>query len=307
MIGLATVGALSAPAAGLDWGGMVVDTVNELITSKGDVLVHDGLLLLTFIGLGKLFLLVARMLWRRMDSFGYASWHVSIHFSEILILLFQITLCSVALQHYMVPFPGTNLSLHQIPTALARGLVADFDTATTDQFLQYVVQAVTQTSKPNPLQILEIIIYLFILLDMGLLSAAMFVVSSFGFVGVGVYVVLGPLFIPLALTKHFYGWFWNWLQGLFSFAMYRVMATAVGYVWANVYIYFFVHGMGTDFSIANWIAQLPLVVMLTVAFVYCMFKIPAMTSALFSGAGAIGQSYVEAAGSAIRAAGACFA
>ncbi|MBV9082691.1 MAG: hypothetical protein JOZ62_08455 [Acidobacteriaceae bacterium] len=104
------------------------------------------------------------------------------------------------------------------------------------------------------------------------------------------------------MTKHFYSWFWNWLQGLFSFAMYRVMATVIGWVWANLYIYFFIHGVGDDFSIANWLALLPIVLMLTVAFVYSMFQIPRLTSALFAGAGSIGQSYVSAVGGGIRAA-----
>lgn len=87
-----------------------------------------------------------------------------------------------------------------------------------------------------------------------------------------------------------------------SFAMYRVLAAAIGWVWANVFISFFVHGVGTDYSIANWIALFPEVLMLSIGFVFSMFSIPWMTSSLFGGAGSIGQSYVSAMGSAVRTA-----
>lgn len=286
---------------GIDWLGLLVDQVNDLITANGGVLVHYGLVLLTWIALFKLLMLVIPMLLRRLDLLGHSGWHISIHFSEIFILLFQVALCSVALNHWMTPLVG-GLSLHQVPTAFAKSLTTEFNSAIFNQFIGYVTNTVTGLEQPGPVQLLDVFIYLGVLVDMGILSAVMFVIASFGFVGVGLYTVLGPLFIPLALTKHFYSWFWNWLQGLFSFAMYRVMATVIGWVWANVYIYFFVHGVGQDDSIANWIALLPMVVMLTVAFVYSMFQIPRLTSSLFSGAGSMGQSYLSALGSGIRAA-----
>ncbi|HET6206860.1 MAG TPA: type IV secretion system protein [Terracidiphilus sp.] len=285
---------------GIDWGSQIVDQVNALITANGGVLVHDGLLLLAWIGVFKLLLLVIPMLLRRLDLF-HGNWHTTVHFSEIFLLLFQIALAAFALNHWMVPLAG-GLSLHQVPTALARGLTNTFDTATIDQFVGYLRDTVTKLSQPNPWQVLDIAIYLYILIEMGVLAAAMFVVSSFGFIGVFQYTVLGPLFIPLALTKHFYSWFWRWLEGLFAFSMYRVMAAAIGWVWSNLFIYFFVHGVGTDYSLTNWLALLPVVFMLAVGFVYSMFKIPALTAALFSGAGSIGQSYVSAVSSGVRTA-----
>lgn len=286
---------------GINWLGLLVDQVNDLITSSGGVLVHYGLVLLAWIAILKLLMLVIPMLLRRLDLLGHSGWHISIHFSDIFVLLFQVAVCSVALNHWMTPFAG-GLSLHQVPTAFAKSLTTEFDNATFDQFIRYVSTTVTNLEQPGPLQMLDIFIYLGVLIDMGILSAVMFVIASFGFVGVGLYTVLGPLFIPLALTKHFYSWFWNWLQGLFAFSMYRVMAAVIGWVWANIYIYFFIHGVGQDYSIANWLALCPVVVMLTVAFVYSMFKIPALTSALFSGGGSIGQSYLSAVGGGIRAA-----
>lgn len=284
---------------GIDWGSQIVDQVNALITARGGVLVPDGLILVAYIFVIKTLLMIAREIWSRVGYQGYH--HPPVNWGEVLIFVFQAWLVVKALQFWMVPIAG-GLSLHQLPTALAGSITGTFDRATIDSFVGYVMGTIKNVQQPNPLQILDVLVYLYILLQMGILAAAMFVVSSFGFVGVGVYTVLGPLFIPLFLTRHFKAWGWNWLGGLFAFSMYRVMAAAIGWVWSNIMIFFFVHGVGTDYSIANWIVLAPIVVMLAFGFVYSMFKIPAMTSALFSGAGAIGQQYVNAIGSAARAA-----
>jgi hypothetical protein len=307
----ASIMALSASAIaapiGSDWGNRVVDAVNALVTTKGNVLEHDGLILLTWIGIFKLLMMIIPMLLRRLDILGHAGWHTTVHFSEILILLFQISLCSLVLHHYTEPFPGTSLSVHQVPTVLAKNLVTEFDAASIDQFMGYLTTAAQKLDTPSgPLAILEVTVYIFILSNLGLLAAGMFVITSFGYVGTGLMVVVGPLFIPLALTKRFYGWFWNWLQLIFAFAMYRVMATVIGWVWAQVYIGFFVNDLNIDhvtvIRIASCIAFLPVVIMLSLGFLFSMFCIPKITAMLFGGAGSIGQDYVAAGWSKLRAA-----
>jgi hypothetical protein len=302
LLSLAVLAALApaAPAAGIDWGGQVVAAVNNLVTARGDILVHDGLWLLTVIGVAKLLLLIAPALLRRLDMFH----HLHFNFSEIFILLFQIALCSVALHHYSVPFPGSSLSLHQIPTSIARNLVTEFDTAQLDTMNNYIQTTLTNVAKPGPLAILDCLIYVTIIGLMGLVSAGLFLITSFGFAGIGLFTVIGPLFIPLALTKYFYAWFWNWLQALVAFSMYRVMATVLGWVWSQVYIYFFVNGIGSDYSIGHWIVLLPVVIMLTVAFLFTMISIPKITASLFSGAGAIGQDFANSGMNVVRAAAA---
>jgi hypothetical protein len=292
--------ALPAPAAGIDWAGQIVNSVNTLVTSNGGILVHDGLWLLTVIGVAKLLLLIIPALLRKLDMFH----HMHFNFSEILILLFQISLCSIAIHHWVVPLAG-GLSLHQIPTTIAQSLVTEFDTAQMAQLNTYVQNTLANLVKPaSPLAFLDIAIYIMILGWMSLISLGMFLVTGFGFVGIGLFTVIGPLFIPLALTKHFYSWFWNWLQTLVAFSMYRVMATVVGWVWSQVYIYFFVNGVGSDYSIAHWIVLLPVVAMLTVTFLFSMLSIPVLTAILFSGAGSIGQNYVNAGMSIVRTAAA---
>lgn len=283
----------------MDWGNLLVDQVKTLITAQGTVLVPAGLILLTIICVSKLALMVARnMLTTAVDGMFSGGWHVAPHMSEVLIILLQLTLVTAVLNNYFV--------LSSLPMEGAKAIVGVFDQATIDNFLGYVSGAVQKMQKPNPIAILDIVVYLVILIDMGIISALMFLVTSLGFCFYGVFVVLGPLFIPCAMTRTFNFAFWGWLKGLLAFASYRVLAAAIGWVWSNMYIYFFVHGVGTDYSIGNWIALLPVMVTLTLGFAACMLAIPIISGMLFSGAGSVGQSYFSGAASAIRAAAAAF-
>lgn len=279
----------------MDWGNLIYEQAMGLVTAQATVLVPIGLKILGYVCLFRLLLMVSHMLLRHALD-GAGGWHTSIHFSDVLILLFQVAMVTLVLNNYQ--------ALTALPNALVRSVVQTFDQNVVDQFLGLVSDTVAHVQQPNPWQILDVIVYIYVLVEMGLMSAIMFVVTSFAFVGYGVFIVIGPIFIPLAVTRRFSSWFWRWLEVLAGFLMYRVVAAAVAFVWGNMFIQFFSHGVGQDFSIANWIALLPVVLMLTLAFWYAMFKIPAMAALLFSGAGAIGQSYVNAAGSVIRAAAA---
>ncbi|HEY7306353.1 MAG TPA: hypothetical protein VH601_19670 [Bryobacteraceae bacterium] len=177
---------------GIDWGSQIVDQVNALITANGGVLVHDGLLLLAWIAVFKLLLMVIPMLLRRLDLF-YGNWHTTVHFSEISLLLFQIALAAFALNHWMAPLAG-GLRLHQVPAALAKGL---------NEHLRYGHDRSACRLHPGyrdeaePAESVagsghrDLSLH-HILIEIGVLAAAMFVISSFGFIGVGLYTVLGP-------------------------------------------------------------------------------------------------------------------
>lgn len=178
----------------MDWGSQIVDQVNALVTAQGTVLVPVGLKLLAYICLFRLLLMVSHMLLRHALD-GAGGWHTSIHFSDIVILLFQVAICTLVLNNWG--------SLHTLPTDFAGSIVHVFDKASIDNFLGYLSGITQKLEQPNPLAILDVAIYIAILAEMGVLSGVMFVISSFGFIGWGVMVVLGPLAIPLSITRRF--------------------------------------------------------------------------------------------------------
>ena len=293
--------AQAPPANGYDWGNLVVQQVQALITAHGGVFVADGQRMVAFIGGG---LILWEFIKWGLGRFGF---HHYTHFPflEVAMLFVKMAFLSWLLYHYVIPFGGTNTSFHQLPMVVSKHMVLLLQTNTMDTFMAYIQNSTQIVNKPvNPLALLDNLIYINIIGITGLLGGITFFITGFGFVGTGLFTVLGPYFIPLWMFRggHAYTWAWNWFQGLIAFAFYRVMSNVIGYVLANVWIYFFVHGVGQDYSIGNWTVLLPVVYMLTLFFVAGMLLVPLLTASLFSGAGAIGQAAVVAVGGAVRSA-----
>ena len=104
---------------------------------------------------------------------------------------------------------------------------------------------------------------------------AVFLVISFGYVAVGVSVLLGPLFIPFFLVDELNWLFWGWLKSLVQYSFYPVVGAAYIYVFGKLLIKF-VDTTGPPYDGAK-IAYLfgPLVFMLA-AFTFGILKVPSL-------------------------------
>jgi hypothetical protein len=80
------------------------------------------------------------------------------------------------------------------------------------------------------MDILGCFIYVEVLLQMGLLDLALFVLNSVSFFFVGMLVVLGPPFLPLFLTKYASKWLFSWIDLMWSFSMLRATSACVTYL-----------------------------------------------------------------------------
>jgi hypothetical protein len=290
----------SAPvdAAGVDWGQVVVTSVNNLVGLSGGAFVHNGLVMVAVAGFCKVMYSIINTSWQMIDSFD--SFRVHFNSKEIGLVLFQMWLLTQVLNHWMVPFSGTGLSVHHIPMYITDGLVALLNQGQMNAFVGYLSTISQNMQHPNPLDLLGVATYLFILVNMGMLSAVTFVLTSFGYIGEAILIVVTPLFVWCALTKTFFSWIFNCVQALCAFAAYRVLSNVILYILSEVLVNFFVHGIGNNYTIANWIAMLPVVIMLTGLFVFALFLIPLLAASLFNGAGAIGQTVISAIGSAAK-------
>jgi hypothetical protein len=297
---------LPAHAAGIDWGQQVLNSVNNLVTSSGGVFVHYGLVMVAWAGFFKMMWIVIEA---NLDFLGnWGSHHIHVPIRELVLTAFQMWLCTQLLNYWMVPLAG-GFSIHQLPMYITDRLVNGLQQGQIDQFQQYVSNVGANIQQPSPLAIVDVIIYLAILFLMGVLSAVTFILTSFGYVGEAIMVVLAPLFFWCTFFKTVFSWFWNIVQSMFSFAAYRLVATVILYILADVLVFFFVHGIGVDpvtgaggdYSIGNWLAVLPIVVMLTALFIFALFMIPLICASIFNGAGALGQAATIATVQAGRA------
>jgi hypothetical protein len=288
----------NAHAAGVDWGQQIITSVNNLVGASGGAFVHNGIVMVAWVGFFRMIWSTVNTSWSMIDNLD--SFRVHFNLKEILLIAGQMWFLVQLLDYYMVPFPGTNLSVHHIPMYISDGLVAALNQGQLDAFNAYLATVSKKMVKPNPLLILDCLVYINILIEMGILSLVTFILTSFGYIGEAIMIVVGPLFFWCTLVPHCFSWFWNWVQSMFAFAAYRVMASVILYILSDVMVFFFVHGVGADYSIGNWIALLPIVLMLTGLFIFSLFLIPLLCASLFNGAGAIGQAVSVAAVSALK-------
>jgi type IV secretion system protein VirB6 len=270
-------------AGGIAWLQAITDQTNQLVTANAGALVDIGYVELYFIGVFTLISMVARWQLAHM-VIGFRP--VNFAIGDLFLFLINLSLCSVMLHYYTAPFPGTNINFHQLPDTFARAIAGTLDTSILNDFLDRVRNAVDATNRPVPWNVVNVLIYFQVMTNMALADLVMFAVNAFGFVAHGIFSLFGPLVIPLYLTRSFRNKFWGWIDGLIIFAMYRAVAAGLSFIWLNVILGFFDYTVRGDYSLGHWLALLPTLFMLMGAFAWSMFKVPALTSMLFGGAGA---------------------
>lgn len=281
---------------GYDWLANLTDIVNNLVTTKGAILVADGQLLLAAVGVIELGLLIIRYL--RNDG-GSAIELLA----DAVMLLLGVCILSTMLSFWMIPIPGTSISIHQIPGDVAKHLTGVFDReifGRLQDHINAVLDPKTGVQKPSSiLDMLNVGIYMQVLGAMTLMQCAMFCITAFGFMAQGLIVLFMPLLIPTIITKHFSHWFWGTLDCLVVFSMYRAVSAGVGFVWASMITTFFENSLNGAYSLGTFLAVLPTMWLLTVTFVLCAFMVPSMTSKMFGGAGQAGQAFASDARAAV--------
>ena len=292
---------ISAPAhaaglgPGYDWGTAAVNAVNALINLQGGVFVAHGIQLVAMAAMCRLLWGLLCNLLSQFDIL-HSMHHHRIGVEDFLKIIGLAFMCSLFLNQWM---GGWNF--HAWPMTIAGGLASELDQGQINQFQQYVDNVAINLEKPNPLALLQVIVYNFILVDMGVLSFVTFILTAFGFVGEAIFVVITPLFFWATFFKTTFSWFWNCLQAMLAFAFYRVMSSVVLWLLANLMVQFFVKGIAGDYSLGNWLSMLVPVLTFTGMFLFALLLIPLLCASVFNGAGAIGAAATGAIAKAAAA------
>ncbi len=203
------------------------------------------------------------------------------------------------LHYYASPLPGVGFSFHQLFPETARQLSGLINLSIVNQFVAQVQAATSGIQKPGITDIIGIIVYLNTLIQMGIMQAVLFFVTSFGFVAVGVGSLLGPLLIPFYMWPTQASKFYRWLDYMIVYSFYQVVAAAFIYIWTNALVLFFEHALHGDYSFAHLLVLLVPFAALNVAFIFSMLKVPSIAAELFGG---IGSAGAQVAGSLVNAA-----
>ena len=200
-------------------------------------------------------------------------------------LLMSIAFTYAMLSYYNRPLPGIGISFHNLITDEGASLASQIEVATNEDVskqLETIYDSMEQPSGPGIFDVLEVIRYIVIVILISFAQAAILAVISFGFVAVGVCVLVGPLFIPFFIVPHLEWMFWGWLKTFIQYAFYPVIGNAFVYVYGQLILHFSQqYAPPYDIStIAGLIMQLAL---LLIAFTFGVLKVPALVSSIFSG------------------------
>jgi len=219
-------------------------------------------------------------------------------FSKFVDLLLVITFAYAMVRYYATPIPGFGVSFYHLITDQAF-ILADHigNQAQADLILKLESLIKSATSWMLLTTGYSFLLSLLIIVTLALLELVIFIVTAFGYIAVGVLVLVGPIFIPFVLVPKLDFLFWGWLKAFFQYAFYPVIANAVLYVIAKLMLAMlnpFTTTSFTDFVTA--LGKLPILEIVIGMGIYGTLKIPTLVNHIFSGSsGEGGGSMVQSA------------
>ncbi len=256
----------------------VTNATTQLLTTHSDIFVTLGMNLFR----GFALILIA---WTGVQiALGSAS-GAAIRFDKFAGLLLSIAFVFGMLKYYEVPIPGVGRSFHKLFTDQGSDLAAQIEAKSTEDIamkIAEVYESMESPSGPSIFDPVQLVRYYGIVIVLAFAQAAILAVISFGFVAAAICVLVGPIFIPFFIVPHLEWMFWGWFKTLVQYAFYPVIGNAFVYVYGQLMLNFFtVHQPPYDAStIAGLFLQLML---MAIAFVWGIFKVPALVSSVFSG------------------------
>jgi type IV secretory pathway VirB6-like protein len=120
---------------------------------------------------------------------------------------------------------------------------------------------------------------------MAIISIGLFAINGWAYLAYGMCALLGPILIPLLLTKHFSGRFFRWVDASFKYAMLTPVCSAFTFVWSAMFMKFFSNAVRGDYSLGHLLGLTAFMLTMVGSFAYMAFKLPAFAGELFGGGG----------------------
>ena len=96
-------------------------------------------------------------------------------------------------------------------------------------------------------------------------------------------ILLGPVFIPFFIVPQLDWLFWGWLKAFIQYSFYQVVAAGVLYI-VSQFTFGIIHAQITGLiSPTDLIRISPVLVVMYLAAIYAIIKVPMLTSHIFSG------------------------
>jgi hypothetical protein len=281
----------------VDYISTVTSAIDTLVSSGSGLFLSTGNQILTWIGV--IMLAIYGLKWAAHSASRH---HPEFEFPAVIHFFALFLIAEVLMRYYSAPLPWTNVSVHQLLPESARQFAATIDLTIFDTLLGKMNAVVNGTERPSIANPLMVGVYYLILIDMTVIEGVLFAVNILAFVFLGIGSLLGPIFIPWLIVPRLNWLFWNWVQFMLQYSFYRVVASALTYIWATVLVSFIDHSIHGDYSLAHFLVILVPLGMLNIGLAVSVFKIGCVVSDLFKGAAAAGASFAGTVGGTVRGA-----
>jgi hypothetical protein len=165
---------------------------------------------------------------------------------------------------------------------LANKIVVDLN----NEFARNILDTM---EKPGLFEIFYALVYLVIYLAITGLSIVTFYVTALGWVAQGICVLLGPVFIPFFIVPQMEWMFWGWLKALLQYSFYPVVANAYIFVFSRM-ITSPKFNVWQNLSAEQVISNFPGMLIVFLAAMWSIAKIPSIVNSLFSGSAGHGTT-----------------
>jgi len=225
------------------------------------------------------------------------------HFTNFVALILMISFGFAMVNYYDAPIPGFGRDFHHLITDEAATLSSQIGQANAQRIADDTTYVLSNLEAPGITQPVATFLYALLWLGAVVTEALALIVVAFGVVATAVCILLGPVFIPFFIVPQLDWLFWGWLKAFIQYAFYQVVAAAVLYV-VSQFTYGIIHAQITGLmSPTDLIRISPVLVVMYLAAIYAIVKVPMLTSHIFSGtAGGSAMVIFEKVAAAIGAA-----
>ena len=219
---------------------------------------------------------------------------------------FQLGAATVMLHYWATPLPYAGVSMGQlIPhemTKLSSTInVAAFNEAQGAFKNAYDALQANAPAFDLGFSLSDALVWGFAIADMWLSQALMFAINIVSYLAVGLGIFLGPLFIPWMMWPK-----WSFLTTslfvyLIEFSLWRLVATALTYVFAKAWTTFFTQAMHGNYTLVQFGGLMTVLLILAIAQIWSFFAISRYVTDLVKGGATAGSNMIGGIALAARA------
>ena len=279
----------TAIAGTVNFEGTVTSGVTDLVTTVAPSIMTFGW---TLLGLFGAYALLQTLLQSTMRQFASYHYHPLAIVVAYVAVMFRIVVATTMMSFYLVPIPGLPFNFHQMFPYLANALSNAITTDLLKQVLGDFANAVQYLPPVGVFQVLPAILTVVVLLLIALGQVGMTIITAGSYAIVGLLTLCGPLMIPFYVLPGHDKKFWSWFDNMCSYSMYVFVGSGFIYIFCHSYLDFFTNLHG--FTVGQWLVSVPYLILITVVFLWTMFKVPEITHIIFGGIGSVAQGFAGA-------------